>query len=117
VFAARGGGPFTLAYGNAQANAAALPIRTLVPGYESVSAHPVFGAATVGEPAAPPALAALRAPIDVKRWLLWTTLALATLVLGWMAARLLRQMGPTGPPAGDGGNPPSTRERRPDASG
>jgi hypothetical protein len=42
-------------------------------------------------------MAALRAPVDVKRWLLWATLGLATLVLGVMAYRLMRQMG--GPPS------------------
>lgn len=117
VFAARGNGPFTLAYGNAQASSAALPIRTLVPGYESATAHPAFGAATIGEPAAPPALAALRAPIDVKRWLLWATLALATLVLAWMAARLLRQMGQPASGNADGRNATSTPERGADANG
>jgi len=37
----------------------------------------------------------LREPPDVKRWMLWASLALGALVLGWMAWRLSREMGPT----------------------
>jgi hypothetical protein len=44
-----------------------------------------------GAPAAP-ALDALREAPEVKRWLLWAALALATVVLAWMAFALLRQM-------------------------
>ena len=35
---------------------------------------------------------ALREPLDVKRWLLWGTLVVASLLLGYMALRLSRQM-------------------------
>jgi hypothetical protein len=35
VFAARGGGPFQLAYGNSAAKAAAFPIDSLLPGYKT----------------------------------------------------------------------------------
>ena len=38
------------------------------------------------------ALAALKQPIDTRRWLLWSALGIATLVLGWMAWSLSRQM-------------------------
>ena len=95
VFAARGNGPFTLAYGSAQAKPVTLPIATLVPGFDARTTPATFGVATTGAPIAPPALAALRVPIDFKRWLLWGSLALAALVLGWMALRLSRQMGET----------------------
>jgi hypothetical protein len=91
VFVARGSGPFTLAYGSPQATPVALPIPTLVPGFDRRTSPATFGVAAPGEALAPPALQALRTPIDVKRWLLWATLALATLVLAWMAIRLLRQ--------------------------
>ncbi|HEY3459873.1 MAG TPA: hypothetical protein VGL52_03530 [Casimicrobiaceae bacterium] len=63
---------------------AAQPVgrKTLVP----------FGVASVGKATAPPTLDALRTPPDVKRWLLWATLAGAAVVLAWMAFRLMRQM-------------------------
>jgi uncharacterized protein DUF3999 len=92
VFAARGGGPFELAYGSAQAKPVALPIETLVPGYEARVTPATFALATAGAAKTPPAMAALRQPVDLKRWLLWAALGLATLVLGWMAYALSRQM-------------------------
>lgn len=92
VFAARGAGPFELAYGSAQAKPAALPIDTLVPGFDARRTPATFAVATVGESTVPPALAALRQPVDVKRWLLWAALGLATLVLGGMAYALSKQM-------------------------
>jgi len=98
VFVARGSGPFTLAYGSAQATPVALPIATLVPGFDSRTRPATFGVAAPGEALAPPALEALRTPIDAKRWLLWAMLALATFVLAWMAMRLLRQTS-TAPPS------------------
>ncbi|HET9046870.1 MAG TPA: DUF3999 domain-containing protein [Casimicrobiaceae bacterium] len=92
VFAARGNGPFELAYGSAQAKPATLPIATLVPGFDARATPATFGVATPGTATTPPALAALRQPVDVKRWLLWGALGLATLVLGWMAYALSKQM-------------------------
>ena len=92
VFAARGNGPFELAYGSAQAKPVALPIATLVPGFDARATPATFGVATPGASTVPPALAALRQPVDVKRWLLWSALGLATLVLGWMAYALAKQM-------------------------
>jgi hypothetical protein len=35
----------------------------------------------------------LREPADVKRWMLWASLALGAVVLGWMAWRLSRELG------------------------
>jgi hypothetical protein len=100
VFVARGGGPFELAYGSAQAKPAALPIATIVPGFDARATPATLPVATVGAANVTPALAALRAPIDVKRGLLWATLGVATLVLGWMALRLARGMSdkPSQPP-------------------
>jgi hypothetical protein len=92
VFAARGGGPFELAYGSVQAKPVALPIETLVPGFDARATPATFAVATVGAATTPPAMAALQQPIDLKRWLLWGALGLATLVLGWMAYALGRQM-------------------------
>jgi hypothetical protein len=48
----------------------------------------------------------LTKPIDAKRWLLWSTLALGVIVLAWMAWRLSRQM--SAPAAGD--TPEPTRD-------
>ena len=105
VFAARGSGPFVLAYGSAQAAPGALPIVTLVPGYDERTSAATFGVATPGANPAPAAEDALRQPVNVKRWLLWGTLGFATLALAWMAIRLSRQMGSAGKPPGDGPPP------------
>jgi len=105
VFAARGKPPFALVYGSAQASPAALPIATLVPGFDARTSPATFAAASVGKASLPPALDALRAPLDVKRWLLWATLGGAAVVLAWMAFRLLRQMRAP-PPSGDAPGPP-----------
>ena len=37
-------------------------------------------------------MAALKQPIDAKRWLLWSALGLAAIVLAWMAYALSKQM-------------------------
>jgi hypothetical protein len=92
VFAARGKPPFALVYASGQASPAALPIATLVPGFDARTSPASFGVASVGKATAPPTLDALRTPPDVKRWLLWATLAGAAVVLAWMAFRLMRQM-------------------------
>ncbi len=107
VFAARGGGPFVLAYGSATAASSALPIQTLVPGYDTPAA-PAIGTAA---PASTDVTALggaerLTAPIDAKRWLLWSTLVLGVVVLGWMAWRLSRQI--SSPAADD--TPAPTRD-------
>jgi len=86
------GGPFELAYGSAQALPVALPVGTLVPGFDPRTMPAAFATATPGEATTPPALAALKQPIDTRRWLLWSALGIATLVLGWMAWSLSRQM-------------------------
>ena len=99
VFVARGGGPFELAYGSAQALPVALPLETLVPGFDARTTPATFGVATPGDSQSPPAMAALEKPLDVKRWLLWGALVLATLVLGGMAYALMRQMKPATPPS------------------
>jgi hypothetical protein len=98
VFAARGSGPFVLAYGSAAATSNALPIQTMVPGYDTPAA-PAMGTATA-QSANIEALGGaerLTRPIDAKRWLLWSTLVLGVLVLGWMAWRLSHQMSAPAP--------------------
>jgi len=93
VFAARGKGPFELAYGSAGVNPSALSIETLVPGYDRAKgATAPFPLARAGAVNAVPESAALKQPIDIKRWILWGSLVLAAIVLGWMAFSLSRQM-------------------------
>jgi len=93
VFAARGHAPFTLAYGRYQAASGALPIATMVPGYDSAK-DPLANVAVAraGEPMTLGGAEQLRKPPDVKRWVLWAALVLGVVVLGWMAWRLSREM-------------------------
>jgi uncharacterized protein DUF3999 len=93
VFAARGQPPFELAYGSRRVGPAALPIPTLVPGY--AIGKPLPGNVGVATPSPAPSAAnaaALREPLDVKRFALWGSLVLAALLLGYMALRLAQQM-------------------------
>jgi hypothetical protein len=94
VFAARGEPPFTLVFGSARATSTALPLGTLVPGYDAT--RPLQAArATVGMPRP-----AVREPgrwpdwleaVDRKRAVLWAVLVCGVLVLGIAAWRLARQ--------------------------
>src|SRR6266536_4219758 len=104
VFAARGAAPFVLAYGSRSATSGALPIATLVPGYDAAKGLPAnIGVAHQGTPVPLGGMQRMREPIDTKRWLLWVSLVLAAMVLGWMAWRLLREMGSA--PAADADSP------------
>jgi len=91
VFAARGEGPFQLAYGSHSAPAAALPIASLIPGYNTAKELKV-ASATLGDQILLGGAKRLSAPIDHRRWALWASLILGVAVLGWMAYRLSRQM-------------------------
>ena len=108
VFAARGAPPFTLAYGNRGAQAGALPIESLIPGYGADAGASVRAAKTgaqqivnvqttsAGSQAAQKELggeARLQEQVDWKRWSLWGVLGLGVLVLGAMAWRLVKQLG------------------------
>ncbi len=104
LFAARGGAPFVLAYGSRTAAPGALPIATLLPGYDAAKGLPAnLGVARPGAPVPLGGMQRMREPIDAKRWLLWASLALAAAVLGWMAWRLSREMGSA--PAADADSP------------
>jgi Protein of unknown function (DUF3999) len=93
IFAGRGSGPFMLAYGSATALPAALPIRTLVPGYETATAPAIGTAVARGADVVAIGDASLLKPtIDYKRGLLWLTLALGVGVLGTMAWGLSREL-------------------------
>jgi hypothetical protein len=94
VFAARGAAPFVLAWGNRTATPGALSIATLVPGYDSTKGLPAdVSDARPGPPVTLGGAQRLREPVDAKRWLLWASLALGALLLGWMAFRLSKEMG------------------------
>ena len=105
VFAARGSPPFTLAYGNRSAQAGALPIESLIPGYREDAGASVRAAKTgvqqvvnVQAASAQPqkelgGQARLQEQVDWKRWSLWGVLGLGVLVLGVMAWRLVKQLG------------------------
>jgi hypothetical protein len=105
VFAARGEGPFTLAFGNRDAKAAAYAIESLLPGYRGdgdISAKLASVAVATMAVDAPTLLGGERAldeRFDAKKWILWTCLLTGVLLLAWMAWRLLKQMNA---PAGNG---------------
>jgi hypothetical protein len=113
VFATRGSAPFMLAFGSHNAPQGALPIATLIPGYDAAKGLPssvVLAQSGVVTPLGGPSR--LNAPLDAKRWLLWATLVLGAGILGWMAYRLARQVG-TAPSAttGPGGGTEASAPR------
>jgi len=105
VWVARGNPPFTLGYGSRDAKPSAYAIDSIVPGYRADAdlnaktasagddkAMPVK-AAQADSPAVLAGQAALEERIDFKRWALWASLAAGVAFLGWMAWRLVKQMG------------------------
>lgn len=91
VFAAQGAGPFMLAYGSGSVQTSgALPIATLIPGYGTDKAvEPAIATTSTNVQLAGPQ--ALKPAADVRQWGLWGVMAAGAMVLGLMAARLLRQ--------------------------
>jgi hypothetical protein len=93
VFLARGSAPYRLAVGDASARSAALPLGTLIPGYEPRRL------ATLGRASAPEqvptvvreAAAAAQSAADWKRIGLWAVLLAGVALLGGMAFSLLRK--------------------------
>jgi hypothetical protein len=98
VFAAQGAGPFMLAYGSGSVQTSgALPIATLIPGYGTDKAvEPAIATAGTNVQLAGPQ--ALKPTADVRQWGLWGVMGAGALVLGLMAARLLRQSRSGTPP-------------------
>jgi hypothetical protein len=110
VFAARGAGPFLLAYGSRKPaeKGGPLPISAVLPragdGVDAVTPERASVGAVSGEVAAPPSL--FRDPLrfvqtvsenrDAKKWTLWTVLVAGVGLLAWMAFRLLHEVGGDG---------------------
>jgi len=92
VFAARGTPPFTLAFGNAQALAVALPIQSMVPEYKSRMELSLpeakVGPVTTGPPAS--RWEKLVEDMSGKRIALWIVLLAGVAALGFMAWRLMK---------------------------
>ncbi|MFO1319460.1 MAG: DUF3999 domain-containing protein [Burkholderiales bacterium] len=98
VFAAQGNPPFVLAYGQAGARSAALPLNTLVPGL-GTRAEVKPAVATVGSEVVAAGNAATAARPDYRKWGVWSAMILGALVIGAMALKLVRDTGRTdGPP-------------------
>jgi len=108
VFAARGVGPFILAYGSKLAKPEALQIGAVVPDYRAgkeIAARRATLGESMGSARALPSLAdplgLLRALLDSgdgKKWALWIVLGAGVLAVAWMALRLLRDLGRGSPP-------------------
>ena len=94
MFAARGNDPFELAYGSRAAAPVALSMATLVPGYVPGKPLPdnVGARGAVGDAFGDRIARRCANRSTSKRWLLWGTLVAASLLLGYMALRLSRQM-------------------------
>ncbi|MBL8484286.1 MAG: DUF3999 domain-containing protein [Rhodocyclaceae bacterium] len=91
VFAAQGPGPYQLAYGSLRAGPVALPITSLVPGYDGKAAPGITIAhAGTGAPRFSGTPAVLRPAPPWRTWTLWGSLALAVGVLAAMAWRIAR---------------------------
>ena len=96
VFAARGSGPFQLAYGSSSAKPAAFAIDAVIPGYKS-DAQFKLEVASLGEPKTLAGPARLREAVDYKKWTLWFILIAGVAALGFMAYRLARQISQSSP--------------------
>ena len=91
VFAARGAGPFQIAYGSATVKPAAFAIESIIPGYKTDVEFKVTPA-KLGEQVTLAGSAQLRAPWDYRKVALWGSLIAGVGLLGWMALRLSRQI-------------------------
>jgi len=94
VFLARGEGPYVLAWGANDVEPAALPVATLLPGYDGRSALPAATASLVplSTPAQAAPVASAAAPVTSSKWLLWSVLLVGLLVLASMARTLTRHI-------------------------
>jgi hypothetical protein len=98
VFAAREAQGLQLAVGREKGAAAALPLSTLIPGYQSgaefklpLASEGALIPQTVATPGLPERLRDA-SPEDQRRWLLWVVLGAAVAGLGVLAMRLARDL-------------------------
>jgi hypothetical protein len=93
VFVARGPGPYSLAFGDAQAKRAFLAVNELIPGYER-RAELKLPEAAVGPVAtrAEDPLRRMLGDVSPRKVALWAVLVLAVAALAFMAWRLRGQM-------------------------
>lgn len=90
VFAARGAGPFVLAYGKSGADSTAIPLSTLVPGHGTPDAI-VPATATIGAESLASGDAARRERTDYRKLGLWGLLIAGVVVFGAMALKLMKE--------------------------
>lgn len=102
VFAARGAGPFQLAYGSSGVKPSAWAIESLIPGYQTQGQFKV-APAKLGDQVMLAGASRLRPTRDYQTVALWGSLILGVTVLAWMALRLSRQVAhpPTKSPSAD----------------
>lgn len=91
VFVAQGEAPFRLAFGNARAQASALPIVSVVPGYGTDKA-PVLSDAELGARQVLAGDSAKAERVAPRTWALWAALGAGVALLAWMALSLIRQL-------------------------
>lgn len=90
VFLARGEPPYRLALGNPNAQSAALPLHTLIPGYQAERLANL-GRAELAEPLAASVESQAGSSQDWQRWGLWAVLLVGVGLLAAMAASVLRR--------------------------
>lgn len=90
VFLARGEPPYRLALGNPNAQSAALPLHTLIPGYQTERLANL-GRAELAEPFAASVESQAGSSQDWQRWGLWAVLLVGVGLLAAMAASVLRR--------------------------
>ncbi|MBC9249019.1 hypothetical protein A9179_01895 [Pseudomonas alcaligenes] len=95
VFLARGSAPYSLAIGKADGQSAALPLGTLVPGYQPTRLASLGVARAPAELPAQTQQAAAAPATDWQRIGLWAVLLAGVALLGGMAFSLLRKPGST----------------------
>jgi hypothetical protein len=97
VFSARGAGPYRLAYGRAGLSPGDASLEKLLTAPREGEPEFVVQAATLGAQevlGGDKRLALSLGERNWRTWLLWGALGAGVLLLGWMAARLARQMKP-----------------------
>ena len=97
VYAARGAGPFSLAWGLKVAKPGALPIAAVLPEYKEGEALTLKVASLAAPAAQAPRIRSgfsdYFQPEEAKKWALWASLVAGVLLVASMALALLKQVG------------------------